>query len=48
MSNFLPKTSHREYVVMLILGEISLLFYIVNGKENRLKINITPYGEIVY
>ena len=30
---------------MFILGLFSLLFYIVYCSENRLKINITPYGE---
>ena len=33
---------------MLILGLLSLLFWIVYCSENRLKINITPYGEIFY
>ena len=30
---------------MFILGLFSLLFYIVYGIENRLRINITPYGD---
>ena len=33
---------------MLILGLFSLLVCIVYCSENRLKINITPYGEIFY
>ena len=33
---------------MLILAMFSLLFCIAYCSENRLKINITPYGEIFY
>ena len=34
-----------SYDVMLILGLFSMLFYVVSYSENRLKIDITPYGE---
>ena len=36
------------YGVMLIVRLISLIFSIDNCKENNLKINIIPYGEIFY
>ena len=33
---------------MLILGPFSSYFYYLLPRENRLKINITPYGEKLY
>ena len=33
---------------MLVLGLFSLMFCIVYGSENRLKVNIRPYGDFFY